>query len=130
LYQAHKAIEHGKLALKNGGILILVAACRDGIGPDNFYKLLSSSNNPEEIIKTAHEHYQLGYHKATRITKLSKKAQIWAVSEIEDKILKETFMSPFDSLQEAFAKALEEKGREAKILIIIDGGNIVPLARE
>jgi len=130
LYQAHKAIEHGKLALKNGGILILVAACRDGIGPDNFYKLLSSTTDPEKIIKKAREDYRLGYHKAARIVELSKKAKIYAVSEIEDKILKETFMSPFDSLQKAFAKSIEEKGREAKILILTDGGNTVPLVKE
>jgi len=130
LYQAHKAIEHGKLALKAGGILILVAPCREGIGPDNFYKLLTSSTDPEEIIKRAYEDYHLGYHKAARIAELSKKTEIYAVSEIEDKILKESFIKPFNSLQEAFMESINKKGKDAKILIIMDGGNIVPLARE
>jgi nickel-dependent lactate racemase len=126
LYQAHKAIEHGKFALKDGGILILVAPCNDGIGPDNFYKLLSSSTDCEEIIKIARDDYKLGYHKAARIAELSKRAKIWVVSEIKNEILKKTFIKPFNSLGEAVAKAIREKGQEARILILTDGGNTVP----
>ncbi len=126
LYQAHKAIEHGKLALKDGGILILVAACNDGIGPDNFYELLSFYTDPEKIIKRAKEDYKLGYHKAARIAELSKKAEIWAVSEIKEKILQKTLIKPSGSLQTAFAESIKEKGRKAKILIFTDGGNTVP----
>ncbi|MBN1694244.1 nickel-dependent lactate racemase [candidate division WOR-3 bacterium] len=128
LYQAHKAIEHGKFALKDGGILILVAACNDGIGPDNFYKLLSSSIDPEKIIKAAKEDYRLGYHKAARIAELSKKAEICAVSEIEDKILKGMFIKPFDSLREAVNRSMSKKGKGARIFIVTDGGNIIPKA--
>ncbi len=126
LYQAHKAIEHGKFALKDGGILILVAPCNDGIGPDNFYKLLSSSTDCEEIIKIARDDYKLGYHKAARIAELSKRAKIWLVSEIKNEILNKTFIRPFNSLGGVVAKAIREKGQEARILILTDGGNTVP----
>ncbi len=126
LYQAHKAIEHGKLALKRGGILILVAECRDGIGPDNFYKLLSSSTDPKDILKTAKDNYKLGYHKAARIAELSTKAKVWVVSEIEDKILQDASIRAFDSLQEAVDLSISGKGKDAKILIIMDGTNTVP----
>jgi nickel-dependent lactate racemase len=129
LYQAHKAIEHGKFALKDGGILILVAACNDGIGPDNFYKLLASYTDPDKIIKIARDDYKLGYHKAARIAELSKKSEICVVSELEDKILKDAFMRPFDSLQEAVNQSMNKKGKCAKILIVEDGGNTVPKAQ-
>jgi nickel-dependent lactate racemase len=130
LYQAHKAIEHGKLALKDGGILILVAPCRQGIGPDNFCKLLLSSGEPDKIIKKAKEDYRLGYHKAARIAELSKKNEVWLVSEIEDKLLPEKFMKTSGSLQQTVAKAIDIKGAEAKIIIFMDGGVTVPLVRE
>lgn len=130
LYQAHKAIEHGKLALKKGGILILVAPCKEGIGPENFYKLLSSSTDPDNIIKTAKENYRLGYHKAARIAELSKKAEICVVSEIKNEILEKAFIKPFDYLNNAIDKAIDKKGIEAKILILIDGGNTIPLNRK
>ena len=127
LYQAHKAIEHGRLILKEEGIIILVASCREGIGPDNFYKLLSSSDNPDEAIKKANKNYRLGYHKAARIAELSKKSEIYAVTEIGNKILRNTFIKPFDSLQEALDKSIEEKGSQANLLIIRNGGNTIPV---
>ena len=126
LYQAHKAIEHGKIGLKDGGTLILVARCSDGVGPDNFYKLISSCTDPEEILKTAKNNYKLGYHKAARIAELSKKSEIWMVSEINDIILKNKFIKPFSSLREAVRKAIDKKEKDAKILILMDGGNTVP----
>jgi nickel-dependent lactate racemase len=127
LYQAHKAIEHGKLALKDGGVLILVATCSEGIGPDNFYKLLLSSGDPDKIIKKAKEDYRLGYHKAARIAELSKKAEVWLVPEIEDKIPETPFIRRISSLQEAVTKSISRKGKKAKVLIFMDGGNTVPL---
>ncbi len=126
LYQAHKAIEHGKFALKDGGVIILIAACNDGIGPDNFYKLLSSYSDPEKIIRIARDDYKLGYHKAARIAELSKKSEIWIVSEIKNIILKNKFIKPFSSLIEAVKKAIDKKEKDAKILILMDGGNTVP----
>lgn len=126
LYQAHKAIEHGKIALKGEGILILLAECREGIGPDNFYRLLSSSTRSEEILRTARDNYKLGYHKAARIAELLVKAKVWVVSEIEDKILQKASLRAFDSLQEAVDQSIIKKGKDAKFLIIIDGANTVP----
>jgi nickel-dependent lactate racemase len=127
LYQAHKAIEHGKFALKKGGTIILVAPCDDGIGPDNFYSLLSSSMDAEKILGIAKADYPLGYHKAARIVELSKKAEICVVYEIGDKILHDISIKPFDSLQEAINRSISEKGPRAKVFILMDGGNTVPV---
>ena len=46
LYQAHKAIESARLALEAGGILILVAECREGLGNDAFVGQLRSADSP------------------------------------------------------------------------------------
>jgi len=43
LYQSQKALENGRLALEDGGIIIMVSKCRDGVGEDTFLNLLSSS---------------------------------------------------------------------------------------
>jgi len=42
LYQSHKALENGKMALRPGGVIILVSRCREGVGEDQFYRLLAS----------------------------------------------------------------------------------------
>src|SRR5208283_1001057 len=45
LYQAHKAIENVKLALKDRGVVILVSPCTDGVGLRGFYDLLAQGGS-------------------------------------------------------------------------------------
>lgn len=127
LYQSQKAIENTKLALKDGGILILVSSCRDGIGDKTFYDLLKDNDTPEEVIKATEKNYVLGYHKAAKIAELVTWGEIWAVTDLEDKVLEEVFIVPYTSLQDSINKALKEKGEDAKILVFLDGSSTVPL---
>ena len=39
LYQSQKALDNGKLALEDDGVIILVSKCRDGVGEDAFLQL-------------------------------------------------------------------------------------------
>ena len=127
LYQAHKAIENVKSALKDEGIIILVAECKEGIGPRNFYNLLSSTRKPEEIVRKIEENYRLGYHKAARLAELMRKAEIWAVTSLEKNILTKINLKPFTNLQKAIDEALKEKGRDAEIMLINEAATIIPI---
>ncbi len=51
LYQAQKGIDNAKLALKENGILILVAKCRCGIGGKAFADLLGSCDTPKAALE-------------------------------------------------------------------------------
>ena len=127
LYQAHKGIENGKLALKKDGIIILVAECPEGIGNDNFYRLLSSCSTPKEVLAKVKENYVLGYHKSAKIAELCDSAQIWALTEMKPEDLEKIFIKPVFSLQDAIEKALEIKGKDAKIILLEDSGVTVPV---
>ncbi|MBU6998983.1 MAG: nickel-dependent lactate racemase [Theionarchaea archaeon] len=128
LYQAQKAIENGKLALNDEGILILVAQCRDGIGPDKFYNLLKESETPGETLDVLTREYKLGYHKAGKIAELATRAHIWAVTDLEDDIIRNAFMTPYHSVQEAVDDAVRQVGGE--ILFLPEASTTVPLCRE
>ncbi|MBN1894739.1 DUF2088 domain-containing protein, partial [bacterium] len=126
LYQAHKAIENTRSAVKPGGILILAAACREGIGNDSFVRLLSSSRDPEEVVREAARNYKLGFHKAARIADLAGRVSLRAVTCLEPDVLKSVFMHPFDDLQSALDAGLSEKP-ESKILFVLSAGLLVPV---
>lgn len=130
LYQAQKAIDNGKLALRQGGIMILVASCRDGIGKEAFAQLLSSSDTPEGVLATIKEGYKLGYHKAGKMAEVFLKGEVRAVSELEPDLVSSFFMKPEVNLQKAINSALEEKGAEAKVLFLLDGSVTVPRPRK
>lgn len=126
LYQAQKAIENGKLALKEGGILILVSACRDGVGDDTFVQLLSSSAAPDEVLRHISREYKLGWHKAGKMAELMNTGAIWAVTELSDELLEQIFIKPFRSLQDALDEALRVQGLHASVAVLADGCMTVP----
>jgi nickel-dependent lactate racemase len=126
LYQSQKALENGKLALKAGGILILVSKCRCGIGDDTFVKLLSSCDTPGEVLKKIEEGYVLGYHKAAKMAEIRLWAEVYAVTDLQDELVRSLHIMPFPSLQEALNHALSVKSKDAKVLFLLDGGMIVP----
>jgi nickel-dependent lactate racemase len=128
LYQAQKAIENGKLALHDGGILILAAQCWGGIGPDTFYQLLKQCKTPDDALQTLKTEYKLGYHKAGKIAELTSKAEIWAVTDLEPGILEDVFMKPYSSIQKAVDDAGALKGGE--ILVLPEGSMTVPVCSE
>lgn len=127
LYQAQKALEHGKLALKKGGVLILVASCRAGTGDKTFIDLLSSCATPDEVFNKIREGYVLGYHKAAKLAEINTWAEMWGVTELPDALLKSILVKPFHSLQNAVDEALAKKGKNAKVLFMVDGSLTVPI---
>jgi nickel-dependent lactate racemase len=124
LYQAHKAIENVKPALSDGGILILVSKCPDGIGNETFYKLLTS---PDEMKKSMAKGYDFGLHKTLRITELLSKAKIFAVTDLPPKVLEKIQILPFQDAQSALDEATRLKGKESRVLIVDDAGVTVPV---
>jgi lactate racemase len=126
LYQSQKAIEHGKLALNDGGIIIMISQCRTGIGPDAFYQLMAGCNSPEEVVSKISRRYKLGYHKAAKMVEIGLWAEIWAVSWLDPEMMKKIFIRPFSDIQEAINEALKLKGPDAKVLFLMEGSVTVP----
>jgi nickel-dependent lactate racemase len=130
LYQAQKGIDNAKYALKEGGILLLVAKCRMGVGDDSFVKLLSSASSPADALKRIEQKFELGYHKAAKMAEVGLWAQTWAVTDLDPKLLESIFIRPFSSMQTAIDAALKEKGKDAKVLVLLDGSMTIPHVKE
>jgi len=127
LYQSQKALETGKLALKEGGILLMVSKCRMGTGDRVFMDLLTSAGSAVAIMDRIAEGYVLGYHKAAKIAEINLWAEIWAKTDLPPETIESVHMHPVDDLQEAVDNALVLKGTEAKVLVLADGSITVPI---
>ncbi|MFP3043711.1 nickel-dependent lactate racemase [Treponema primitia] len=134
LYQSQKAIDNGAVALKDGGTLILVSSCRDGIGDEAYAKLLASASSPADALRRIREGYKLGYHKAAKMAAVSDRATIKAVTELPAERLKSMFIesaaSPQAALDEALGKAQSQGIAVPKILILPDGCVTVPESKD
>ncbi|MFX1351798.1 MAG: nickel-dependent lactate racemase [Promethearchaeota archaeon] len=126
LYQSQKAIENAKQVVEAEGIIILVSGCLEGIGPRAFFDLLSAASSPEEIYEKIREGYKLGYHKSAKMVETMMMAKLWGVTGIPQEVMSKALIEPFSDVQKAIDLALKEKGRDAKVLFIMDGGMTVP----
>jgi len=126
LYQTHKAMENASFAVKTGGILIVVGECRDGLGEGKFAEALNGKLSPQELIEELKNNFILGRHKASRIAKIHLDSEIYLVSNLADEIKKKLFIKNFNSLEEAFSKAIKTQGEKAKVLVIPYGGSTLP----
>jgi nickel-dependent lactate racemase len=125
LYQSQKALDNGKWALKEGGTIIMVSKCRQGIGHDTFLQQLSLSNDPKKVLENLAKEYKLGYHKAAKMAEIAVWADVWAVTDLDPELLKKANIRPFANVQDAVDAALVKK-KDAKVLISMDGSITVP----
>ena len=127
LYQSQKPIEHGKIALKEDGILILVMPCPQGPGPADFQELILQTGDPQKARALLDQPYRLGNHRVNRNLKfLDQGGEIWGITGLNPDFLSQTFIRPMPSLQEAVDMALMQKGRAAKVHILLKAGLCVP----
>lgn len=127
LYQSQKPIEHGRMALKEDGILILVMPCSQGPGPLEFQKIMVHAGDPGKARLLIYQPYRLGFHRITRTLKfLEQGGRIWGVTDLDPNFLSQTFIRPLPSLQEAVDQALSLKGQGAKVNVLLNASLCVP----
>ena len=101
LYQSQKALDNGKWALKEGGKIIMVSKCREGIGHATFLTQLSSSKDPKQVLENLKAEYKLGYHKAAKMAEIATWASIWAVTDLDPELLRNANITPFPTVADA-----------------------------
>ncbi len=127
-YQTNKAIQSGALAVKEGGILIVVSECPFGLGENQtLFDMLAAAVSPAEALAQAdQEEYRLGVQQATRVAAILDRAEIWAVTSLRDEDVRAMFMTPFADVQTAVDAALAELGDDAQVLFLKEASITVP----
>ena len=125
LYQSQKALDNGKWALKEGGRIIMVSKCREGVGHATFLTQLSSSKDPKQVLENLKSEYKLGYHKAAKMAEIAVWADIWAVTDLDPELISSANITPFPSVEAAVKQALADKP-DARVMILSDGSVTIP----
>ncbi|MCU0860516.1 MAG: nickel-dependent lactate racemase [Thermoplasmata archaeon] len=126
LYQSQKALDNAKYAVRDGGIIVLVSACRTGVGPDTFLNLLASANSPKDVLDKISHTYKLGYHKAGKMAEIGLKGKMFAVTKLPPEIALKAHMVPKNSVQEAVDSAISELGPRSRVTFMMDAVITVP----
>ena len=130
-YQTNKAIQSGALAVKDGGVLIVISECPFGLGENQtLYDMLAAAESPDAALERAdQEEYRLGVQQATRVASVLRRAAIWAVTSLPEERVRAMFMTPFANVQDAVDAALAQQGPEAKVLFLTEASITVPRPR-
>ena len=126
LYQTQKSLDNARHAVKQGGVIVLVGSCREGLGEKVFEQWMTNATSPAEMIERIGRDFQLGGHKAAAIAMTLQKADVYLVSDLEPDFVRSIFLTPMESAQVALDRALEKLGSNATVLAMPYGGSTLP----
>jgi nickel-dependent lactate racemase len=128
LYIAQRALELTEQAVLDGGEILFVSACQDGIGPqtsmEHFWDILIRPL--DEIDRTIEGNYKLFSHKPYRFARLIQRLRkLYVFSEMPDDHIIAAHMTPVDNPQDIIDGWLKED-HQTKILVV-NGANKLAL---
>jgi len=126
LYQLQKTLEHGLLAVKDGGVLVLVSQCSNGVGERSYIELIRQLGDPKQVIKRVRQDPVFGCHKAGRLAQAALRVKLFAVTDLDPNIIRDVFAEPYSFMQQAIDSALRLAGPDADMLFLMNGSVTVP----
>jgi nickel-dependent lactate racemase len=123
LIQAHKALEMAAYACLEGGAIILLAECADGLGRSDFMKWFAEKDS-RALEKRLRSAYEVNGQTAWSLLVKAERFRIHLVSKLADEDVRRMRMRPAYSLDEALAEISEQ----TEGYIMPRGASILPLA--
>jgi len=123
--QAQKALDYGCRAVKEGGTIIFIAACRDGFGYPTFFDWFRYQDL-DEFEAALRKDYQINGQTAHAVLTKTRRFRVILISELSAIETQQMGMEKADDLQSALDWVLPELGENAKIVVIPDGGMVLP----
>ena len=127
LYQTQKALDNAKHAVKDGGTIILIGACPEGLGGEAFESWLLNAPTAHSMVERISREFELGGHKAAAIGMVLEFAKIDLVSEMDPDFVRSIFLNPQPNAQAAFDEAVARYGHDATVIAMPYGGATLPI---
>jgi lactate racemase len=102
LIQAHKALDMAAYACEQGGSIILLAECRDGLGRPDFLKWFTTVNS-RALEKQLRDGYEVNGQTAWALLSKAERYQVVLVSDLADDDVLRMRMLPARTLSDALA---------------------------
>ncbi len=132
-WQAHKALYPADLAVKAGGIIILVTPCHEGVSVTHA-DILAITDKPMSKLQAMVANKELGDEVAASLAigwaQVKERETVYFVSDgiSADEACKLGFV-PFGSLPSALAIAFSEKGPQARVTVLTHAPDMLPIIR-
>jgi nickel-dependent lactate racemase len=109
LIQAHKALDMAALACKDGGTIILLAECSDGLGRPDFLKWFDETDSRALAARLVNG-YEVNGQTAWALLTKAERYRICLVSELPPEDVGRMRMNPVRTISEALEQAGSDEG--------------------
>lgn len=130
-YQSQKALTHAALVVRQGGTIILAAACPEGVGSLPYERFMEGITNFSQAMdRFQREGFQIGPHKAYMVGKISAHARVILISQMPPEKTRSLLLEPAAGLDNAIQPALLAYGPQVRVAILPFAVNTVPMHPE
>lgn len=129
LYQAYKAQYTAARAVRDGGMIYLLAACPDGIGHRVFQDWIERSARPADVLRILEaEGFMLGGHKAVYHAQDLARVDVFLQSELSPEVASRFFYRAVADPQDVLREAERRFGPRYRTLVMPHAGETFPVA--
>lgn len=125
LIQAHKALDMAAYACREGGTIILLAECAEGLGRQDFSKWFVEANS-NALESRLREAYEVNGQTAWALMTKTERFRVILVSSLPANLVEQMQMAPAGSLSEALGAVQPE----AEGYIMPRGAGLLPIAED
>jgi nickel-dependent lactate racemase len=130
LYQAQKALTHASLFCKDGGTVLLAAACNEGVGSQSYVDFMKGvTSHSEARDKLIASGFRVGPHKAFQFALIATRINFQIITDISDSIMKELLLLKVDNLQASIDKVIGSFSTPPRIAIVPYATATIPQLR-
>lgn len=126
LIQAHKSMEYASQSIKDGGVMVLLAECRDGFGNNTFFNWFRHKNL-EKFEAELRANYEINGQTAYSLLQKAQRFRIVMVSHFPAQQVKEMGMIPARTLDEAMELAAGLLPPEWLYYLMPEAGSVLPV---
>ncbi|MDB0440561.1 lactate racemization operon protein LarA [Clostridioides difficile] len=130
IYQAVKGMTAAEATCKEGGVIIMVAACNDGHGGQSFYENVANADSPKQLLEKIRSvdrcdtiPDQWEFQILARI--LSKYTVIMVTDKCSPEMIKKMHMKHAFNFKDALDMATNIVGEDSKVIVIPDGVSVI-----
>jgi len=112
--------------VRQGGSIVLVSACEEGVGNPEFEKHMLG-NGIDELLDYPEAKIQVGGHRAFKTSQLLKNYKIYVVSKLDSRVLSQMNFIPVKNIDSAIDQVKKNCGQDFKVYVVPDGRSVLPV---
>ena len=126
LYQASKALINAKEAVKEGGVIILMAECIEGYGDNEVQLMLQGFTDNVSRERALRETYSVAKYTGYLIAEIAESFKVILVSSLDPKLLENANIEGASNISEAMATARRKIGADGTVYFMPNGSSTLP----